>query len=53
VMDLMYQGQVVNARTFATYETFALVGLLYLLLTIPLARGVSVLEARLTRYRDA
>jgi aspartate/glutamate/glutamine transport system permease protein len=53
VMDLMYQGQVVNARTFATYETFALVGLLYLLLTIPLARGVSVLEARLTRYRNA
>jgi putative glutamine transport system permease protein len=51
VMDLMYQGQVINARTFATYETFALVGLLYLLLTVPLARGVSVLERRLTRYR--
>jgi putative glutamine transport system permease protein len=51
VMELMYQGQVINARTFATYETFALVGLLYLLLTIPLARGVSILEARLTRYR--
>jgi aspartate/glutamate/glutamine transport system permease protein len=51
VTDLMYQGQVVNARTFATYETFALVGLLYLLLTVPLAHGVSVLERRLTRYR--
>lgn len=51
VMELMYQGQVINARTFATYETFALVALMYLLLTIPLARGVSVLEARLTRYR--
>jgi aspartate/glutamate/glutamine transport system permease protein len=53
VMELMYQGQVVNARTFATYETFALVGLLYLVLTLPLARGVSALEARLTRFRSA
>jgi len=51
VMDLMYQGQIVNARTFATYETFAVVGALYLLLTVPLAHGVSVLERRLTRYR--
>jgi aspartate/glutamate/glutamine transport system permease protein len=53
VMDLMYQGQVVNARTFATYETFTLVGLLYLVLTVPLAHAVSALEARLTRFRSA
>ena len=53
VMDLMYQGQIVNARTFATYETFAVVGVLYLLLTVPLAHGVGVLERRLTRYRAA
>jgi putative glutamine transport system permease protein len=53
VMELMYQGQVVNARTFATFETFALVALLYLVLTVPLAHGVNVLEARLNRFRDA
>jgi aspartate/glutamate/glutamine transport system permease protein len=53
VTDLMYQGQVINARTFATYETFALVGALYLLLTIPLARVVSHVEARMTHYRRA
>ena len=53
VMDLMYQGQVVNARTFATYETFALVGVLYLVLTVPLAHAVNALEARLTRFRSA
>jgi aspartate/glutamate/glutamine transport system permease protein len=51
VTDLMYQAEVVNARTFATYETFAVVGLLYLILTIPLGRAVGLLETRLTRYR--
>jgi putative glutamine transport system permease protein len=51
VADLMYQAEVVNARTFATYETFAVVGLLYLALTLPLGRAVSLVEARLTRYR--
>ncbi|MFN0071889.1 MAG: amino acid ABC transporter permease [Chloroflexota bacterium] len=53
VTELMYQGQVVNARTFATYETFGLVGAMYLVLTLPLAKAVSMLEARLTRYRGA
>lgn len=52
VTDLMYQGQVVNARTFATYETFTVVGILYLVLTLPLAKLVSVLETRMTRYRS-
>jgi putative glutamine transport system permease protein len=53
VTDLMYQAEVVNARTFATYETFFVVGLMYLALTIPLSRLVGVVETRLTRYRVA
>lgn len=53
VTDLMYQARVVDARTFATYETFAVVGVMYLALTLPLARLVSIIEARLTRYRSA
>lgn len=53
VAELMYQAEVVNARTFATYETFIVTGLLYLALTIPLSRLVALLEARLTRFRSA
>jgi putative glutamine transport system permease protein len=53
VADLMYQAEVVNARTFATYETFVVVGLMYLALTLPLSRLVALVEVRLTRYRNA
>ena len=52
VADLMYQAEIVNARTFATYETFVVVGLMYLALTLPLSRLVRLLEVRLTRYRS-
>jgi putative glutamine transport system permease protein len=51
VPELMYQAEVVNARTFATYETFIVVGLMYLSLTLPLSRLVNRIEARLTRFR--
>lgn len=53
VADLMYEAEIVNARTFATYETFIVTGALYLALTLPLSRLVNVVEARLTRYRRA
>jgi putative glutamine transport system permease protein len=53
VPELMYQTEIVNARTFATYATFTVTGLLYLCLTLPLSQLVRVLEARLTRYRRA
>jgi aspartate/glutamate/glutamine transport system permease protein len=53
VPELMYQTEIVNARTFATYATFAFTGLLYLMLTIPMGQLVRMLELRLTRYRRA
>jgi putative glutamine transport system permease protein len=53
VPELLYQTQVVNARTFATYEVFFVSAGLYLLLTLPLGKLVNVLETRLTRYRPA
>lgn len=53
VAELMYQAEVVNGRTFATYETFTVVGLMYLALTLPLSRMARMLEVRLTRYRSA
>ncbi len=51
VGDLLYQGEVLNARTFKTYEFFTAVALLYLVLTIPMSLGVNYLERRLVGYR--
>lgn len=49
--ELLYQTQVVNARTFLAYETFLLSAGLYLLLTLPMGAGVARLERRMTRFR--
>jgi putative glutamine transport system permease protein len=51
VTDLLYSGEVANARTFATYPILATVALLYLVITIPMGGLVNVLERRLTAYR--
>lgn len=51
VADLLYSGEVANARTFATYPILATVALLYLVITIPMGGLVSLLERRLTAYR--
>jgi putative glutamine transport system permease protein len=51
VGDLLYQGELINARTFATYPIFLAVMVLYLVITIPMSRGVNVLERRLVAYR--
>ncbi len=47
--DLMYQGDLVNAKTFAYVDTYVFVALFYLVLTIPLSFGVGYLEKRLAR----
>ena len=51
VADVMYNGQIVNSRTFATYEVFTFIGLCYLALTLPLGAAVGWLVRRLTQYR--
>ena len=51
VPELLYQTQVINARTFATYPVFLTSAALYLLLTLPLGAAVSRLERGMTRYR--
>jgi putative glutamine transport system permease protein len=51
VADLLYNANLVNARTFATYEIFAFAGLCYLAVTLPMGALVGRLERRLTRYR--
>jgi putative glutamine transport system permease protein len=53
VPELLFQTQVINARTFATYPVFIVSAALYLLLTLPMGVGVSYLERKLTRFRAA
>jgi His/Glu/Gln/Arg/opine family amino acid ABC transporter permease subunit len=51
VPELLYQTQVINARTFATYPVFFTSAALYLLLTLPMGAAVSWLERFLTSFR--
>lgn len=47
VAELVYQGEVLDSRTFRTFEIFIAVGILYLTLTVPLGILVNALERRL------
>jgi len=51
VADLLYNGELINARTFATYPVFLTVMGLYLVITIPMGVGVNLLERRLVAFR--
>ncbi|HVG97616.1 MAG TPA: amino acid ABC transporter permease [Chloroflexota bacterium] len=51
VADLLYNANLINSRTFATYEVFAFVGLCYLAITLPMSAALGQIERRLTRYR--
>ncbi|RDU38340.1 amino acid ABC transporter permease [Neobacillus piezotolerans] len=48
-MDLMYQGDIISSRTFVIFDTYIIVALFYLVLTIPLSLGVGYLERRMAR----
>jgi len=47
VAELVYQGEVLDSRTFRTFEIFITVGILYLTLTLPLGALVNALERRM------
>ncbi|MCL6573031.1 MAG: amino acid ABC transporter permease [Bacillus sp. (in: Bacteria)] len=47
--DLMYQGDLISAKTYVTFDTYIFVALFYLILTIPLSFGVGFLEKRMAR----
>ncbi|WP_312859675.1 amino acid ABC transporter permease [Peribacillus huizhouensis] len=47
--DLMYQADLISARTLVVMDTYILVAMFYLLLTIPLSLGVGYLEKRLAK----
>jgi putative glutamine transport system permease protein len=47
--DLMYQADLISARTLVVMDTYILVAMFYLILTIPLSLGVGYLEKRLAK----
>lgn len=49
VAELLYQGEVLDSRSFRTFEVFTAVGILYLCLTLPLGGFVNLVERRLAR----
>ena len=49
--DLLYTADVINSRTFRTFEVFTAVAILYLTITLPLAWLVGWLERRLVVVR--
>jgi putative glutamine transport system permease protein len=46
VAELVYQAEVLDSRTFRTFEVFIAIGILYLTLTLPLGALVNALERR-------
>ncbi|WP_407389887.1 amino acid ABC transporter permease [Carnobacterium jeotgali] len=46
-LDLMYQGDLIASETFNTFDTYILIGLIYLILTLPLTYLMSYIERRL------
>lgn len=46
-LDLMYQGDLIASETFNTFDTYILIGLIYLIITLPLTYLMSYIEKRL------
>jgi len=50
VSDLLRRGREFSSETFLYFETFTMVALVYLVITLLLSKGVSIMEARLSHY---
>lgn len=50
VADILRRGREFAAESFNYFETYTMIALLYLLITLILSRGVSYMEERLSRY---
>ena len=48
--NILQRGREFNSRTFAVFETYLMVALIYLFITLILSKGVSFMEARLNYY---
>ncbi len=50
VADLLRRGREYAAQTFEYFETYTIIALVYLIITLILSKGVSHLEGRLSQY---
>ncbi len=50
VADLLRRGREYAAQTFEYFETYTIIALVYLIITLILSKGVSHLEGRLSKY---
>lgn len=48
--DLMQRGRSFAAKTYLYFETYTIIALIYLIITLLLSKAVSVMEARLNHY---
>ena len=48
-MDLMYQANMISQETFDTFGPFIIVGIFYLILTMPMSYSMRYLEAKLSK----
>ncbi len=48
--NILQRGREYNARSFNVFETYLMVALIYLFITLILSKGVSLMEARLNYY---
>lgn len=48
--DLMQRGRSFAAKTYLYFETYTIIALIYLIITLILSKGVSIMEARLNYY---
>ncbi|WP_034550971.1 amino acid ABC transporter permease [Carnobacterium funditum] len=46
-LDLMYQGDLIASENFNTFDTYILIGILYLIITLPLTYLMAYIERRL------
>ena len=46
-VDLMYQGDLIASTTFQTIETYTLIGLIYLCITLPISYLMKYIETKL------
>lgn len=45
-LDIMYQGDLIASQTFNTFDTYIIVGIFYLIITLPLSYLMTYLEKR-------
>ena len=48
--DLMQRGRSFAAKTYLYFETYTIIALIYLIITLVLSKGVSIMEAKLNYY---